>query len=72
MDYSFIVKSIRNILEISQEDFARELHVSFATVNRWENGKSKPSKMAQKLIFDFCKNHSKKTKLLCLFEERVV
>ena len=34
----------------SQEDLARKLGVSFATVNRWENGKTKPSKMAQSLI----------------------
>ena len=30
----------------SQEDLARKLGVSFATVNRWENGKTKPSRLA--------------------------
>ena len=34
----------------SQEDLARELGVSFATVNRWENGKTKPSHLAQEKI----------------------
>ena len=34
----------------SQEDLARKLGVSFATVNRWENGKTKPSRLAQEKI----------------------
>ena len=42
-----LIKSVREQLHFSQEDFARELGVSFATVNRWENGKAYPSKMAQ-------------------------
>ncbi len=34
---------LRDHLELTQEMFARILGVSFATVNRWENGKSEPS-----------------------------
>ena len=34
----------------SQEGLARELGVSFATVNRWENGKTKPFRLAQEKI----------------------
>ncbi len=34
----------------SQEDHARTLGVSFATVNRWENGKTKQSRLAQEKI----------------------
>jgi len=41
------VKEIRKQLALSQEDLARELGVSFATVNRWENDKAKPSKLAK-------------------------
>ena len=33
-----------------QEDLVRELGVSFSTVNRWENGKAKPSRLAKKQI----------------------
>jgi len=40
------VKIIRKHLGLSQEDLARELGVSFATINRWENGQSLPSKLA--------------------------
>lgn len=46
MDFSDILKEIRKSLHLSQEDLARELGVSYATVNRWETGKNKPSKMA--------------------------
>jgi DNA-binding transcriptional regulator YiaG len=38
-----ILKSIRKELNISQEMLARKLNVSFSSVNRWENGKSKPN-----------------------------
>ena len=44
------LKRIRKLHGWSQEDLARELGVSFATVNRWENGKTKPSRLAQDKI----------------------
>jgi DNA-binding XRE family transcriptional regulator len=37
------VRELREYLQLTQEVFARILGVSFATVNRWENGKSEPS-----------------------------
>ena len=40
-DYPLLVKEVRRQLALSQEDLARELGVSYATVNRWENGLSK-------------------------------
>jgi len=53
-DYAALVKEVRKQLALSQEDLARELGISYTTVNRWENGQSKPSKMA-KILFDaFC------------------
>lgn len=42
-------------MNISQEQLARELHVSFATVNRWENGKNIPNMLAMKELNDLCK-----------------
>jgi putative transcriptional regulator len=42
-------------MNISQEQLARELHVSFATVNRWENGKNSPNMLAMKELNDLCK-----------------
>jgi DNA-binding XRE family transcriptional regulator len=37
------IRELREYLQLTQEVFARILGVSFATVNRWENGKSAPS-----------------------------
>ncbi len=56
---SFIddIKEIRQKCFLSQEAFAKELGVSFATVNRWEAGKTKPTYKTMKLIDDFCKQH---------------
>ena len=42
-----LVKEIQRQLSLSQEDLARQLGVSYATVNRWEKGPSKPSKLAK-------------------------
>jgi len=54
MEFGSIVKQVRKDLGLSQEQLARELSISFSTVNRWENGKSKPSQMAKELFFSFC------------------
>jgi len=53
-DYPAMVKEVRRQLALSQEDLARELGVSYATVNRWENGQSKPSKLARAQLDAFC------------------
>ena len=37
--------------------FAKELGVSFATVNRWETGKAKPNLKTMKLIDEYCKKN---------------
>lgn len=49
------IKQIRQHRFLSQEAFAKELGVSFATVNRWESGKTKPTYKTMKLIDDYCK-----------------
>ncbi len=53
-DYPSLVKEVRRQLAISQEDLARELGVSYATVNRWENSQAKPSKLARAQLNAFC------------------
>jgi DNA-binding transcriptional regulator YiaG len=53
-NYPSLVKEIRKQLGLSQEDLARELGVSFATVNRWENGQVRPSKLAKAQLNAFC------------------
>ena len=38
------IKNLRKQLRLSQEAFGKRLGVSFATINRWENGKAKPQR----------------------------
>lgn len=49
-----IIKNIRSQLNVSQTEFAELLGVTFATVNRWENGRAIPNKLAQTRIFEIC------------------
>ncbi len=56
MDY--IIKQIRKYLNISQNDFAEMLGTSFATINRWENGRAKPSKMAEDRLVEICEKEN--------------
>lgn len=58
-----LIKEIRRQLSLSQEDLARQLNVSYATVNRWENGLSKPSKLAKAQLETFCKKMTSQGKL---------
>lgn len=57
MIISETIKVIRNELKMSQTDFAEAVHVSFSTVNRWENNKVIPNRMACALIIDFCEKN---------------
>ena len=50
-----LIKYIRDHLALSQADFAEKLGVTFATVNRWENGRAIPTKLAQAKLYDYCK-----------------
>lgn len=50
-----LIKSIREYLGLSQADFAEKLSVTFATVNRWENGRAIPTKLAQAALYEYCK-----------------
>ena len=53
-DYPTLIKTVRQQLELSQEDLAREIGVSYATVNRWENAQTTPSKLAKAQLETFC------------------
>ena len=51
-DYSSRVRSIRERLDLTQVQLAERIGVSFATVNRWENGQTKPARLAWRQILD--------------------
>ena len=56
IDYADGILRLRAKLNLSQEELAQLLGVSFMSVNRWENNKYAPTKLI-------------KVKLLQLFEE---
>lgn len=58
MEFREIVKCVRIKTGYSQEQLARILHVSFATINRWENGKSMPRPLAEDAFYQFCRNNN--------------
>lgn len=49
-----IIKWIREYLNMSQTGFAKLMNVTFATVNRWENGHAMPNRLAQSRLYDIC------------------
>ncbi len=49
-DLRRLVRSLRERLGLTQERFAVKLGVTFASVNRWENGRARPSRLAMKQI----------------------
>lgn len=50
-----LIKKIRTSLNMSQTELAELLNISFATVNRWENGRAVPNKLAQSTLYEICK-----------------
>ena len=64
MSFAEKVKLVRTELKLSQEDLARELGVSFATINRWENGSYNPSRLAKKAFEEYCEKRT-----ICFSEE---
>ena len=58
MDYSKLIKKIREKLFLTQTEFADLIGVSFETVNRWENGKFNPSMKLKKKIHEICQKNN--------------
>ena len=42
LDIPVLVRGIRRSRDLTQEELARELGVTFSTVNAWENGRHRP------------------------------
>jgi len=57
MEFSKFCLETRLKLNLSQEMLARKLDVSFATINRWENGKALPQKLTQYRFEKFCEEN---------------
>ena len=58
MNLAEAVKKVRLEMGLSQEALARHLHVGFTSVNRWENGHTKPNQIARHALIELCKNNN--------------
>ena len=45
-----LIRELRHITGLTQEQFAASLGATFSTINRWENKRSQPSPMAMARI----------------------
>lgn len=52
------IKGIRAAANMSQEQFAKVIGTTTVSINRWENGKAKPNKLAQKQLYEFCQEYN--------------
>jgi putative transcriptional regulator len=50
-----LVRTLRQQLAMTQEEFAHQIAVTVSTVNRWENSHAEPSKLAWKAIRDLAR-----------------
>ncbi|MBE6830337.1 MAG: helix-turn-helix domain-containing protein [Ruminococcaceae bacterium] len=64
-----ILKAIRKELNISQETLARYLNVSFATLNRWENGRNIPSRLALAQLKEFAAQNNMSEEVTAAIEK---
>jgi putative transcriptional regulator len=51
------VRRLRRQLGMTQEEFAHALGITVGTVNRWENRRFRPSKLARATIMEFARRH---------------
>lgn len=58
MDFPEQLLYIRSKKNLSQAALAKELRVSYATISRWENSKSKPTKKELITFKRYCKQES--------------
>lgn len=54
------IRQLRKELDLTQQQFAERLGVSFVTLNRWENGQSKPSSMGLTKLKELRAEHERK------------
>ncbi len=55
-DIPRLIRELRKRTGLTQEKFAAKLGVTFPTINRWENGRAKPSPLALKQIVELLRS----------------
>ncbi|MBD1825699.1 helix-turn-helix transcriptional regulator [Cyanobacteria bacterium FACHB-DQ100] len=48
---SRLIRELRQLTALTQEELGRVLGVAYGTINRWENGRMQPSTLALKQIY---------------------
>lgn len=49
-EVSVLIRKLRQLTALTQEQFAVVLGVAYGTINRWENGRMQPSPLALKQV----------------------
>ncbi len=55
MNWSKIINAIRAKMFITQTELAEKIDVSFASVNRWEQGHHEPTMKAKRKLAQICR-----------------
>ena len=58
MKYSVAIKTLRKRMLVTQSELAGILGVSFASVNRWENGEHEPTMKIKRKLAVLFKEHN--------------
>ncbi len=61
IDIPVLIKSLRQRLGLTQEQFAHEVGVTFSTVNQWENGRRRPQPFLLKRLLEMEANLAEKS-----------
>jgi len=56
------IRELRLLMGLTQEQFAAELGVTYSSINRWGNGRSKPSPLAMQKIEELLRLRSDRGK----------
>lgn len=68
MTYAEALRKMRDECHFTQEILAHALSVSFATVNKWENNKTKPLRAIRGQIVDFAKSKNVSKEVIAVLE----
>ena len=55
-DISRLIRNLREKTGLTQEKFATKLGVTLLTINRWENGRTRPSPLAMQRVEELLRN----------------
>ncbi|MCH5171548.1 MAG: helix-turn-helix transcriptional regulator [Erysipelotrichales bacterium] len=58
IDYADAILKLRFKLNLSQQELAKLLNVSFPSISRWENGHHEPTKLAKIRILELLKENN--------------